>query len=211
MTAAFAIVGMIAGLHLLPRHWIDAMALRVAMKIAPIGLLVILSIVWSAPVVVTLALMLCLTGDAFLEINRAETATDRSFIAGLTAFLLGHVAYILGFSSIADFAASQGILLLLAVFALVMGTVLWRRTGALRIPVMVYIAVICLMVAVTTTSGSLLLAAGGLAFMVSDTILSLEVFVLDQNSRLRPATGFAVWVLYVLAQILLLAGAVGIF
>src|SRR5437016_10851333 len=77
---------------------------------------------------IILALIFSFAGDVFLMLPG-----DR-FVAGLTSFLLAHVAYIFAFTS------TFGQPLLLAVYAVpavVVMALLWPRLGRMRVPVAV--------------------------------------------------------------------------
>jgi uncharacterized membrane protein YhhN len=74
----------------------------------------------------------------------------RWFLAGLVAFLVGHVAYVGGFALLIAperwlGAAGWPVVLPIAVGGVALA-VLWNRLGALRIPVIVYVLVIVAMV-----------------------------------------------------------------
>jgi uncharacterized membrane protein YhhN len=126
------------------------------------------------------ALALSLLGDVYLMLP-----TD-VFTAGLGAFLLAHVAYVI------DFDVSLGRRLLCCVLALaVMSPFALRIVRAvsnstLRIGVMGYMAVLGLMVGSALASGALTAQIGALLFMASDTILGWNRFV-KPFSWARPA------------------------
>ena len=139
------------------------------------------------------------------------------FVEGLIAFLLGHIAYIVGLNR-------GGLLpieaVLLVPLALSGGWLAWRVTaalkatgrGKLRVPVVVYTTVISLMVvsALTMlfrpnvpTGAALLMALGAVLFFVSDAFLAWNRFV-------APVRGgkIIVIVAYHLGQMALIAGVV---
>lgn len=117
----------------------------------------------------------------------------RGFMAGLVAFLLGHVAYIVAFAYLVAPAAwlDGSVMPIVAVAAAAAIPLilrwLWARLGALRIPVIVYVAVISVMavggVAVVVhdnvlgTDARRLAAVGALAFYASDFAVARERFV----------------------------------
>jgi uncharacterized membrane protein YhhN len=114
----------------------------------------------------------------------------RAFLAGLVAFLLGHVAFVAAFVVRGlDPALTGGVLLPLALVAAVVLKWLWPSLGRMRGPVVAYVAVICAMVAtaVGTALGvsasvgrppSGLLLVGALLFFVSDLAVARNRFVL---------------------------------
>src|SRR5436190_142893 len=85
---------------------------------------------------IIIALIFSLAGDVFLMLR-----TDR-FVAGLTSFLLAHLAYITAFAS----SISHPLLLAVyAVFAAVVMAILWPGLGKMRGPVAAYMCVIVVM------------------------------------------------------------------
>ena len=124
-----------------------------------------------------LALALGMVGDIFLMLRRDH------FLAGLAAFLLGHLAYIAGFLVAGvrlDLAA------LLALLALVPGVaVLPRVTRGIRAQgrrrlapaVVAYALVITAMLGLAMAGGRRPAQVGGLHFYASDTMISLNRFV----------------------------------
>lgn len=126
------------------------------------------------------ALALSLLGDVYLMLP-----TD-VFTAGLGAFLLAHVAYVI------EFDVSLGRRLLCFALALALMSPFAIRivravsNGTLRIGVMVYMVVIGLMVGSALASGVFSAQIGALLFMVSDTILGWNRFV-TRLTWARPA------------------------
>ena len=140
------------------------------------------------------ALALCLAGDVLLYLDR--------FVPGLVAFLLGHLAYIVGFWTV-----PQELELLLVGAAIVAlnisrlaRPILAGAPAELRLPVMVYMGVIGVMTASAMGSGSLLAVIGAAVFMLSDSILAWNKFVLP-----LPWAPVAIMVTYHLAQAALVA------
>ena len=93
-----------------------------------------------------------LAGLALGVIGDAALLGDskRAFLAGLTAFLVGHIAYVLACAQIespqywfADAALMSALPVAVAAIALVK---LWRRLGSMRVPVIAYVVVIVAMV-----------------------------------------------------------------
>ncbi len=158
-----------------------------------------------------LALALSLAGDIFLLLD------ERFFIAGLSAFLLAHLAYIVGFNQPLpplNFF-SLGLALMLAilaarVYALIAAGLSARGRASLRGPVLAYTLVITVMVlsAMNTLfrsdwlpSAALLVTLGAVLFFVSDIILAFNRFV-------RPIRHGRVWnmMAYHLGQMALVVG-----
>jgi uncharacterized membrane protein YhhN len=130
-----------------------------------------------------LGLIFSLVGDVLLMLPRER------FLGGLVAFLLAHVAYIVGFNLTAPPLNLNAIL-----FAGVIGLAAWdvyRRIRAgvsarLRWPVLVYVGVISLMVLSAWLSllrpewGSgpaMLVSVGASLFMISDSLLAWDRFL----------------------------------
>jgi uncharacterized membrane protein YhhN len=125
---------------------------------------------------VMLALLLCLAGDALLLFRRA-------FVAGLGAFLLGHVAFVVAFATLLPPHAWPAAWVL-APLAASAAAAIWLspNLGRMRAPVLAYIAVITVMVwgAVSVAAAAVapwFLAAGALLFYLSDLTVAHDRFV----------------------------------
>jgi uncharacterized membrane protein YhhN len=114
----------------------------------------------------------------------------RAFLAGLGAFLLGHLAYVIGIAQLESpvrwFADAGWLAALPIAGGLVVLAVLWRRLGALRLPVIAYVGAIVAMViaAVAAYRAGVLpspqrewLAMGAVLFFVSDLAVARDRFV----------------------------------
>jgi alkenylglycerophosphocholine hydrolase len=160
-----------------------------------------------------LGLAFSMAGDIFLMLPRER------FIPGLIAFLLAHVAYIVGFNQTPpSWNLPAFIITMLVAFTILR---VYRRIAAglvasgnssLRPPVLVYSLVISLMLvsALLTLTGitwqalpAMLVSAGALLFFISDTLLAWNKFV--QRLKYGP---LAVIITYHLGQTLLAVGAV---
>jgi uncharacterized membrane protein YhhN len=117
------------------------------------------------------ALALSLLGDVYLMLP------DDRFVAGLSAFLLGHVAYTVAFDAAGGALAVWLFVVLVA--ASPFGNRILRAApgGALRAAVTVYMLVIGVMVASALASGSWSAAIGALLFLASDTMIAWNRFV----------------------------------
>ena len=124
-------------------------------------------------------------GDIFL-LGRGR----QMFLAGLVAFLLGHLAYVAGLAPLVgpgQWPAAAGASAVLPVVAGGAALAwLWPRLGALRVPVIVYIAAIAAMVvgAIAAYRAGALpdpqrtrLLAGAALFFVSDLAVARDRFV----------------------------------
>lgn len=132
-------------------------------------------------------LVLGAAGDIFLMFD-----SERSFLAGLVAFLLGHVAYVVAFARLVEPRHwVEGAMIAAPIFAAIAAAIvlrwLWPRLGAMRVPVIVYVAVISTMlvggIAAAAHDHALgaragwLAAAGAAAFYASDLAVAREKFV----------------------------------
>lgn len=136
-------------------------------------------------VAIVVGLVLGAIGDACLL-----ASSKRWFLAGLVAFLFGHIAYVVGFAAIEPVArwrtdASWCALIPIAVGAAALAR-LWPRLGSMRIPVIGYVLVITTMVvaAMAVAHGATLpatnrhrLLAGACLFFVSDLSVARNRFV----------------------------------
>ena len=143
---------------------------------------------------------------------------DRFFIVGLTAFLLGHIAYLIGFNTPFPQTTSAWSLALAIVLGLGSVRVLRRIVESIRakgqtrlvIPVLIYGIVITLMLlaAMLTlfrldwdATAAVLVSLGAALFYFSDIILAWHRFVVPiKNGRM-----FNIW-MYHLAQIAIVVG-----
>jgi uncharacterized membrane protein YhhN len=162
-------------------------------------------------------LTLSLLGD-WLLIDSDEQ--PRLFVGGLIAFMLGHIAYIIGFAY-ARFVHGGpydlGREVLAAALLILLGVVVYYylrpSLGALRQPVLLYMTVISLMVhqaisglqpGAGVLSQSALAVGGALLFYISDLMLAINRFVFQDEGRYN-----SVWVLstYYTAQLLIALSA----
>jgi uncharacterized membrane protein YhhN len=161
-----------------------------------------------------LGIIFSLAGDIFLLLS------NRWFIAGLVAFLLAHVSYIIGLNMpIGDasplWAIVIGIILALATARIlrpILAGLREKGQGKLVVPVVIYGIVITLMLlsAILTiyrsewkTSASGLVSLGAILFYFSDIILAWNRFVRPiRNGRVMNM------VAYHLGQIALITGVV---
>lgn len=148
------------------------------------------------------ALGLGVTGDVLLELGAAM------FAPGLGAFLLGHVAYIAGFSLAARRLALAQATPMLA-YGAIAAVVLWPSLGDLAIPVGVYMIAISVMAwraaafAEARRGWAWLAPMGAILFVFSDTLIALDRFIADVDT-----SSTAVMVTYWLGQLGLAAGVV---
>jgi uncharacterized membrane protein YhhN len=137
------------------------------------------------------AFVLCLAGDVFLMLPQDL------FVPGLASFLLGHVAFGVGFAVGGldqPWVAAVTAVALVALLAFVGRQVLVgarRRDPALAVPVAAYLFVIAAMAVLAGWHGNAWGLAGAGAFVVSDSILGFDRFV-----RALPWAPVAIMVTY---------------
>jgi len=164
-----------------------------------------------------LGILLSLLGDILLMIS-----LNRFFLFGLIAFLLAHIAYIIGFNiPLPEFSAWG---LVFAVMISLGGTRIIRRIvaalasnrqSAMRMPILVYSLVISLMLLSAMmklsdltwdANAAALVSVGALLFYISDIILAWNKFVAPiQQGRIYNIAA------YHLGQIALIAGVIAQF
>ena len=180
--------------------------LKTIIKTLSIAGLALAAVFIGAPTFLTFGLAACAIGDFWLSRDG-----DKAFLIGLISFAIGHVFYIplfllagggeIGLLLQIPWIMFVTVLIAIGVF---MTSRLWSVTGDLRIPVMVYIVIIMCMglSAITTTGvGFNIACLGAFLFVLSDVILSAELFLLPENSKLRRITPRLVWIFYWFGQV----------
>jgi uncharacterized membrane protein YhhN len=127
-------------------------------------------------------LICCMVGDVCLAFPR-----EKMFLSGLISFLLGHVFYLFGFFHVSNpgvWSWPGSIIILFISIGIYLR--LKSHLGSMRIPVLLYIAVITAMVSgawsVFTDSGLLLagrimVMTGALLFYISDVFVARDRFL----------------------------------
>lgn len=157
---------------------------------------------------VAAALIASAMGDYFISRNGT-----RAFLAGMGAFALAHLIYMGLFIATPTFSLSNipiGAIVLVTLIFLFVLVVVTPRTKELRLPVMLY-AVIISEMAITAfglAPAFHIVLLGACLFVLSDLLLSLELFVYAQKNR-RPSA-MAIWSSYWIAQAMILFGFLGI-
>jgi uncharacterized membrane protein YhhN len=160
----------------------------------------------AARVALVAALVLSLLGDVFLMLPGRQPGSEGPdlFVAGLAAFLLAHVAYVVAFlldgAQLSDALLGLIPLAFIGVFAArpIIEGVRSSTEPDLAAPVTAYIGVISLMVLAAFGTGQVTAILGALLFAFSDSLIALGRFV-------RPRDWFplAIIITYHLAQGLL--------
>jgi len=117
------------------------------------------------------ALALSLLGDVYLMLP------EELFPAGLLAFLLAHLAYIVDFDATLKARSIWFVVVVVASLPLARRIIAAVPDLPLRVGVGVYMAAISLMVASAIASGSMIATAGALLFFASDALIALNRFV----------------------------------
>lgn len=158
-----------------------------------------------------LALGFCALGDLLLSRDG-----DTAFVAGVAAFAVGHVGYIHLFTTLSesDFTrmlhapALLGVLSLLGLglgLGALMAVIVAPRAGNLRLPVLLYVPIILGMgmaaLALPTTGPLSWAIVAAFAFILSDTTLAAERFLLPAGHAALRLTPWAIWALYWGAQV----------
>lgn len=159
-------------------------------------------------------ILLSLLGDVLLMIS-----LDRFFLYGLAAFLFAHVFYIIGFNTpIPELSAWSVILAVLIgwggakVIRRILGSVIAKGQGRLRLPILIYGVVISVMLLSAMiklndlswdAGASILVSLGAFLFYISDVILAWNKFVASiPHGRIYNIAA------YHLGQIALIAGVI---
>ena len=159
-----------------------ASALRTAVKTAAIAALVPLPLMglggtaMPRPALGLLAgaLVLSSIGDYFLALQDGQ----RNFVRGLGAFLGAHLCYLLVMlphATIPHALQIAGMLTLLALAGAMLAW-LWPVLGSLRVPVGIYLGIICLMALAAISVPVPLLGIGALLFVLSDAVIAVDKF-----------------------------------
>jgi uncharacterized membrane protein YhhN len=175
----------------------------------PGTLLALIGVAWAlgapdtaAGIWLLVALALGLVGDVML----LGRSTAR-FQAGLAAFLVGHLGYVvcfalLGLGQRSWLFIGVGVVAVAMVSARQVLPTVHRSEGpALSVPVAVYMAVISAMTVAAWLTGEWLVAAGATVFVASDATLAIDRFVSP-----RPWARVVIMVTYHVGQALIVLG-----
>lgn len=158
--------------------------------------------------IVVAGLVFGLLGDVCLNLRFVmEKAGQKVFLAGIAAFLVGHILYLVALIPLAAKVwvwLLSGVLVAAALLYWILTSV--EAEKAFKAFGVVYIGAVVLMTAVSIgvfvtrhTSGSLLYMVGAVLFTLSDIILIFNTFTKDGKAWMRPAN----LLLYYLGQLLI--------
>ena len=147
---------------------------------------------------IVVGLAFSILGDIFLMLEKDY------FIAGLVAFLMAHLCYIVAFYWVLPGLAFWPLIILI-LYGVLVYSKLHKSLAEMKAPVVVYLCVILVMVwlawcvwLTNLSIGGLFIFIGALIFAISDTILALGKFV-----KSGPNTQLWVMATYYVAQALI--------
>lgn len=150
--------------------------------------------------------LLCSAAGDILLIRR----NDR-FLSGVAAFFLAHVLYSAAFISHGGTPETVLVIAVIALYSIILISILWPRAHGMRLPVVAYalmigtMALLALEMWIAAPAGyTAAAAAGALCFVISDTILALDHFVIS-----IPARTVLVMTTYAAAQLLIALSVAG--
>ena len=184
-----------------PTSW-----LRTGIKTAAIGLLSVVAGLEGGAFLLVLALALSALGDFALS-----QPGQRAFLVGLCSFALAHIFYILLFLGLAEGLPTLLPVLILVAYAISTEFWLAPHTGDMRGPVRVYVLLITGMglSALALPDAMIWALVGAGAFVVSDTVLAIQLFRLGPESRWYAPFARWLWAFYYIAQLLILRAMLG--
>jgi uncharacterized membrane protein YhhN len=152
----------------------------------PITMAVIISLVLEAGshagpyyrYAIAAGLVISLAGDVFMMLRK------KRFLEGLICFLVAQVCYTFAFLSGIRLKFSSWPTLPLLIWTVLVVVILYPHLGKMRVPVIIYILVIITMARAALErsiqlpgTAALAAAAGGVFFVISDSILAFDRFV----------------------------------
>ena len=189
--------------------WRPHSTLKLVIKTASTALLAVWAALVGGPILLVAGLALSSLGDFFLGLGD----DNKWLLPGMGAFFSAHVAYIALFLGLPH--ADPTLLVLAAQIALVItGFVfvrwLWPSLADMRWPVFAYAIIILLMgaAALRLETDFLWVMLGALMFIVSDVILSIELFRKPEGAPARIVPSVSLWFLYFGGQALIAYGTV---
>lgn len=199
-----ALIGVAYGLV---QHRLAEGHFRAVFKTLCVALLAVAAFMAGGPVWLVVGLALCALGDFLLAYEG-----EAPFLAGLVAFLTGHLAYVALFWQMGSGAPvftplAWAVIGLVVLLSGLMTLRLWPHTGPMRGPVLAYTAVIAAMViSAELFLGGWTVRAGVLAFMLSDMVLARGRFLPASDGWVDRASPWLVWFLYAGGQVLITVG-----
>lgn len=204
-----SISGGIALAYLLGFCWGGASVPKTIFKTASVLGLSLAAAVGGGPWLLVAALALSAIGD--FELSLAE---NKGLIPGMGAFGAAHSAYIVLFLTLphapVGWLSADPVAWLYLLLGLSVPLWLLPRAGALKWPVAGYVALIVAMGLASRLHGGQIAIGAGL-FILSDLVLSLELFILSTLRGAFRALPFVIWTAYWGGQAVILTGLVDFF
>lgn len=199
--------GALSLLYLVEFCWKPASPLKTFVKTGAVAIPALGLTISGAPLVPLAGLWACALGDYLLARDG-----ERTLMAGIGAFALGHILYVAGFFQIFEpevFTTPASIAVPLVLILLGLSTEKWLQphTAELRGPVRIYVGLILIMgcVAAQQPIPQTTVFWGALAFILSDLLLSVQIFIKNDGIWGRLGSHL-VWLFYYLAQVLIFYG-----
>jgi len=184
-------------------------ATKSLVKTISVALLALAGVLAGSNSLLVLGLLFSAVGDFLLSRD-----DESAFSAGVGAFVLAHACYVVLFvtSPMADVSGLTSGRILLAAGLLVYGAFMLRRlylnTGDLRVSVMIYVPAVIAMAlsSLTLPQGYEVVVLAAFLFVLSDSILAADMFLLRDSATVRRITPYIAWLTYWLAQFGILLG-----
>lgn len=209
MTGLLLGAGVLSALIYLPMTSGAVSNLKSAIKTLPLLLFAVMAWRLGGPPFLVVGLLLSAVGD--FALSRGSRTT---FLYGLSAFALAHVLYTLAFANAGQSTPLDAFHMMpVAAIAMVMfglSTEIWLapHTDDMRWPVRVYVALIAIMMLAALTLPPILIyvTIGAALFVLSDLVLALQLFRLDEAHKWHRPAGWIVWICYIAGQVLIALG-----
>lgn len=128
----------------------------------------------SYHIITIVGLLFCISGDYLLQ----------WFVIGLFTFLCGHIFYIISFRKQIKAYSPDAFRIIIIIYAIIMMAIMTvalinKQEYVLIAPVIIYTTIIALMAFTAWKTKNRWLIIGSILFLVSDSILALNKFVID--------------------------------
>ena len=144
-----------------------------------------------------MGIVMSLVGDVALSMEG-----DDWFVYGLSAFLVAHIAYIIGFIKLTRKMSQWEIVIPVLFYGIILNYGLWPYMGDLRPYITGYAFVLLVMCLLSwQQTDKPILAVGGTLFVLSDSLLAVNKFAFP-----IPLADVLVMLTYMLAQWMLVVG-----
>ena len=208
----FEVAALCAALYFIGFCYRNASIAKTTLKTASVAILGVISLLSGGPIWLTAALFTCAIGDYYLSL-----ADKTTFLKGVSAFAIGHLFYIILFitdplSDVSRITNAPQIasLSLLFFISTIMLIWLWPNAGEFRYAIAGYITIITVMGIMAASlpwqENYNAIILGVMFFILSDVVLSFEMFILSDQGNMRKITPLIVWFFYWFAQVLITVG-----